>query len=164
MDGSLLDPTPEISVGNNFQSAVKSLYTTVSDGYALFSHGEIASKLDEWNGLVLTQNLKNSIGEDTSIENLEKILDPNFDYTLTLQTSNGESLEFRKSALSEESKNRFDEMAVNRVGEVIKMRQIMQNSPMRNDFGAAKSDFCRGIPTIKMPWNCLRKHNLPAIH
>ena len=146
IDGTLQNPTPW-AAGDTLIDSAAELYRTGADGTPLFSDPEILAKMDAMGLAVLTGRLGVDIAGNTPIETLNRILDPTFDYAVTLPTTGRKPLEFRRSALSDGSQNQFHQAAAARVAEVIRTESDAKKLDYGQQLWTGAEEFLPGNST-----------------
>jgi hypothetical protein len=100
MRGQLQDIDLVTAVRDNLLEATRMLTEISADGTPVFSLEEQSEKLATVNYDVLTTQRDREINEDMSLEEVAKIVDPNFNYTVAIGDGNENSMAFQKNDLS----------------------------------------------------------------
>jgi hypothetical protein len=93
------DPDPVAAVKDNLVGAVATLAETSADGTPLFSPEEQGEKFVAMSYDVLTAQRNREINGDMSLEEAAKLVDPNFNYTVTIGDGDEDSMVFQKNNL-----------------------------------------------------------------
>jgi hypothetical protein len=144
--GTLEQPSPTAAADFLTASAAE-LHRRGADGTPLFSEGEIASRMDEMGLAALTGRLGVDISGETPIGEIFQILDPTFDYAVSLPTGGETPLEIRLSDLSDDSHNQFQSAAAARIAEVIGSEKNAQKLAYGQQLWTGAEQFLPGNST-----------------
>jgi hypothetical protein len=118
-DGTVQAPYPALEIHDNFSKATDLLLSTAADGSPLFTPEEIGGTTDGWTLQVLQGQQVVDLNGNISLEALARMVDPHFDYTVTVKNPGVKPLVFRASDLSEDRRNQFRTTSVERVAALL---------------------------------------------